>query len=174
MLKTLRSLPKDAVVAHIDSPVGVLSIIASSHRLHAVLWPTDLRDESCKAILKNLRVSEKHSIITETKKQLTEYFSKKRKKFDLPIILDGTDFQKKVWKQLVKIPYGQTISYGEQAKRIGDPKKARAVGIANSKNPVSIIVPCHRVIGKNGELTGFGGGLTNKKFLIDLERCEFP
>ena len=173
MLRMMQNLPKDAVVAHVDSPVGVLSLIASGNGLHAVLWATDWQDERCKTIVKTLRVSEKHPVITEVKKQLAEYFSKKREKFDLPVILDGTEFQKKAWKQLVKIPYGQTISYGEQAKKIGDPKKARAVGAANSRNPVSIIVPCHRVIAKNGDLTGFGGGLHNKKLLIELEQREF-
>ena len=106
----------------------------------------------------------------ETQKQLKEYFSMKRKIFDLPLVLNGTEFQKKAWKQLLKIHYGKTISYGEQAERIGDAKKARAVGAANARNPISIVVPCHRIIAKNGDLTGFGGGLDNKKFLINLEQ----
>ena len=90
--------------------------------------------------------------------------------FDIPLCGHGTPFQKQVWKELSKIPYGQTISYGEQAKRLGDKNKARAVGLANGCNPISIIVPCHRVIGCKGHLTGFAGGLESKKYLIDLER----
>ena len=94
MLRMMQNLPKDAVVAHVDSPVGVLSLIASGNGLHAVLWATDWQDERCKTIVKTLSVSEKHPVITEVKKQLAEYFSKKREKFDLPVILDGTGFQK--------------------------------------------------------------------------------
>lgn len=107
---------------------------------------------------------------TEVIRQLKTYFAGKQKKFDLELNPMGTDFQKKVWEQLVKIPYGQTISYGELAKRVGNPKASRAVGMANGKNPISIIIPCHRVIGKNGSLTGFGGGIDVKRFLLDLEQ----
>ncbi|MBU1344585.1 MAG: methylated-DNA--[protein]-cysteine S-methyltransferase [Proteobacteria bacterium] len=102
--------------------------------------------------------------------QLDAYFKGERTIFDIDLKLDGTLFQKKVWQQLVGIPYGQTISYGELAKRIGNPCASRAVGMANGKNPISIIVPCHRVIGKNGSLTGFGGGLEVKKNLLELEK----
>jgi methylated-DNA-[protein]-cysteine S-methyltransferase len=101
--------------------------------------------------------------------QLDQYFKGERKTFDLELHLKGTPFQKQVWQELVKIPYGQTISYGELAHRIGNPNASRAVGMANGKNPVSIIVPCHRVIGKKGDLTGFGGGLAVKKKLLELE-----
>jgi methylated-DNA-[protein]-cysteine S-methyltransferase len=105
----------------------------------------------------------------EVKKQLAEYFRGDRKKFDLKLAPEGTSFQIAVWRQLRRIPYGKTISYGEQASRIGNPKAARAVGAANGENPISIIVPCHRVIGADGRLTGFGGGLGKKKLLLDLE-----
>ncbi len=105
----------------------------------------------------------------EVKKQLAEYFKGDRKKFDLKLAPEGTSFQIAVWRQLRRIPYGKTISYGEQASRIGNPKAARAVGAANGENPISIIVPCHRVIGADGRLTGFGGGLGKKKLLLDLE-----
>lgn len=101
--------------------------------------------------------------------QLAEYFNGRRQEFDLKLAPQGTEFQKQVWKQLVKIPYGQTISYGELARRINNPKASRAVGLANGKNPISIIIPCHRVIGANGSLTGFGGGLEVKQYLLDLE-----
>ena len=103
---------------------------------------------------------------------MAEYFSKKRTSFDLPLDPEGTEFQKKTWEILSKIPYGQTISYSEQAKLIGDVKKTRAVGMANSKNPLAIAIPCHRVIGKNGTLTGYAGGINKKKFLLNLEGVE--
>ena len=106
---------------------------------------------------------------TEAKKQLKEYFSGKRKKFDLKLAPEGTTFQLAAWRQLRRIPYGKTISYGEQAKRIGNPKASRAVGGANGENPISIIVPCHRVIGADGRLTGFGGGIGLKRKLLELE-----
>ncbi|MBL6996499.1 methylated-DNA--[protein]-cysteine S-methyltransferase [Desulfobacula sp.] len=102
--------------------------------------------------------------------QLKAYFKGELTRFDLELNVQGTDFQKTVWRELVKIPYGETISYGQLAQRIGNPKASRAVGMANGKNPISIIIPCHRVIGKNGNLTGFGGGLEAKRTLLDLEK----
>ena len=106
-------------------------------------------------------------VLTEAKKQLTEYFAGERQAFDLPVTAtEGTPFQRRVWDELSRIGYGETISYGELAKRIGDPKAVRAVGLANGRNPISIIVPCHRVIGANGKLTGYGGGLDRKATLI--------
>jgi len=106
---------------------------------------------------------------SEAKKQLNAYFKGERKQFDLELNPKGTGFQKQVWKELVKIPYGTTLSYGELAQRIGNPKASRAVGMANGKNPISIIIPCHRVIGATGSLTGFGGGIKVKQYLLDLE-----
>jgi methylated-DNA-[protein]-cysteine S-methyltransferase len=103
-------------------------------------------------------------------KQLTEYFAGKRTEFDLPLTLEGTPFQMKVWKALRNIPHGKTKSYGEVAKKIKHDKAARAVGGANHRNPIAIIVPCHRVVGADGSLTGFGGGLKNKQLLLDLEQ----
>jgi len=103
-------------------------------------------------------------------KQLTEYFEGRRKVFDFPIKLNGTDFQKAVWKELLKIPYGETCSYKEIAEKIENPKACRAVGMANNKNPILIAVPCHRVIGADGSLVGYGGGLDMKKTLLDLEK----
>ncbi len=104
------------------------------------------------------------------RQQLKEYFKGERKEFNIPLDLVGTDFQKKVWKSLIEIPYGSTISYGEQAKLIGKPKAVRAVANANAKNKVSIILPCHRVIGADGKLTGYGGGLWRKEKLLELEK----
>jgi methylated-DNA-[protein]-cysteine S-methyltransferase len=101
--------------------------------------------------------------------QLREYFAGQRKAFDLPLLMEGTAFQRRVWTALQDIPYGMTISYAELARRVGQPTASRAVGLANGRNPVAIIVPCHRVVGSNGRLTGYGGGLPRKRFLLDLE-----
>ena len=106
----------------------------------------------------------------ETKQQLAEYFAGERVAFDLPLAMHGTEFQKQVWKALLDIPFGVTMSYGELARKIGNPNASRAVGLANGRNPISIIVPCHRVIGSNGSLTGYGGGLPRKEALLSLER----
>ena len=108
-------------------------------------------------------------LIKKAAAQLTEYFYGKRKEFDLPLSLHGTDFQISVWKALEKIPYGKTCSYGELAASVGNPKACRAVGMANNRNPIVIIIPCHRVIGSDGTLTGYGGGLTLKRQILELE-----
>ncbi|MGB8166504.1 MAG: methylated-DNA--[protein]-cysteine S-methyltransferase [Chthoniobacteraceae bacterium] len=102
--------------------------------------------------------------------QLEEYFAGERREFSLPLAAEGTDFQRGVWSGLAAIPYGVTLSYGQLAQAIGRPRAIRAVGLANGRNPISIIVPCHRVIGANGTLTGYGGGMERKRFLLDLER----
>ncbi|HVV68166.1 MAG TPA: methylated-DNA--[protein]-cysteine S-methyltransferase [Gammaproteobacteria bacterium] len=168
-LRSLQSLPVDAIYDEMDTPVGQLTLIASKQALHAILWESNRKDAKCQKIIQDLKQSQDHKIIIQTKKQLTEYFQGKRKIFDIPLILRGTDFQVKAWEQLQKIPYAKTISYAEQAARIGDKNKARAVGMANGLNPISIIVPCHRVIGSNGHLVGFGGGIENKAYLLKLE-----
>ena len=110
------------------------------------------------------------SALPEVKRQLEQYFAGRRRKFDLRLAPQGTAFQRKVWKELLKIPYGKTLSYGSLAGRIGDPRAARAVGTANGRNPISIIIPCHRVIGSTGRLTGYAGGLKVKEALLRLER----
>ena len=102
--------------------------------------------------------------------QLREYFAGERTTFDLPLALDGTPFQQEAWRALADIPYGETVSYGEQARRIGKPEAIRAIGAANGRNPIAIVLPCHRVIGADGSLTGFGGGLETKRRLLDLEQ----
>jgi len=170
MLKMMERLPAGCAFSAMKSPVGTLSLIASDTGLRAVLFENDRVEKECGEIIGALKVSDRHPILAETRKQLAEYFALRRSKFDLPLIMDGTPFQKLAWKALLTIPYGKTISYGEQARRLGSPAKARAVGGANSRNPISIIVPCHRVIGKSGALTGFGGGLGTKKFLLELEK----
>ena len=108
-------------------------------------------------------------LIKKAARQLEEYFAGKRREFDLPLIFEGTAFQKLVWEALLTIPYGETRSYGDIARQIGNPKGSRAVGMANNRNPISIICPCHRVIGADGSLVGYGSGLENKKYLLGLE-----
>lgn len=149
----------------ITSPVGNLQLITSYKGLFAVLPQNHFRDASDELVENN-----NHSILIKTEKQFGEYFSGKRKEFDIKLDMQGTVFQINAWRQLQKIPYGETISYGKQAERIGDVKKARAVGMANGRNPLLIVVPCHRVIGASGALTGFGGGLPMKQKLLELER----
>ena len=117
----------------------------------------------------NFCVLRETKLILETKRQLEEYFDKKRKIFELPLKPDGTDFQKKIWAELEKIPYGQTLSYGELAERAGNPRGARAAGSACNKNPVCIIIPCHRVVAANGKLTGYAYGLEMKQALLEME-----
>lgn len=148
----------------IDSPIGPLTLVARDGALAAVYMaehrhrpPADTdgpRDEEPFG-----------EVIT----QLGEYFAGTRREFDVPLVFDGTPFQQTVWKALLDIPYGQTVSYGELAALIGRPSASRAVGLANGKNPISIIVPCHRVVGASGGLTGYGGGIDRKRFLLGLE-----
>jgi methylated-DNA-[protein]-cysteine S-methyltransferase len=111
-----------------------------------------------------------HPVLRRAVEQLAEYFAGERDAFDLPLAPEGTAFQVRVWEQLRLIPYGTTISYGELARRVGNPAASRAVGLANGRNPLAIVVPCHRVIGANGSLTGFGGGMDAKRTLLDLEK----
>ena len=112
------------------------------------------------------------ALLEKASRQLEEYFAGKRKQFDLPLSLRGTEFQRQVWAALRDIPYGETRSYGQIAQAVGRPKAVRAVGMANHRNPISIIVPCHRVVGSDGSLTGYGGGVEAKRFLLALERGE--
>lgn len=111
-------------------------------------------------------------VLKQARKELDAYFAGKLKDFTVPVAPEGTEFQKKAWKALQKIPYGTTRSYGQQAKVVGNPSASRAVGAANGRNPIAVIIPCHRVIGSNGSLTGFGGGMKRKQFLLDLEQGE--
>lgn len=111
--------------------------------------------------------------LAEPVRQLRAYFAGTLRRFDLPLAAEGTPFQQRVWQELLNIPYGETISYGELARRIGKPSGSRAVGLANGANPISIVIPCHRVIGSNGKLTGYGGGLKTKEWLLAMERGQF-
>lgn len=152
----------DLIKRTIESPIGPLVLVASPTGLRAVDFGIDPQRSA---------IPEGDSpVLTATARQLAEYFAGDRHDFDLPLEPVGTPFQMSVWKVLDTIPYGQTISYGEQARRLGDAKKARAVGGANGRNPLPIVVPCHRVIGTSGALTGFGGGVDIKDRLLRLER----
>ena len=153
-----------------QSPVGVMTLVASGKGLAAVLWEKDHEADGFDSQLEKLKRNDGHPILQKTKLQLEEYFSGQRKEFNLPLDFHGTPFQKQVWKELLNISYGQTKTYSYQANRIGDIKKVRAVANANGKNPISIIAPCHRVIGKDGSLTGFAGGLEIKEWLINHEK----
>lgn len=150
------------------SPIGNLNLVSSGDKLTALVfdqgWNNFVESEKLELIEK------KDKLLVKTEKQLNEYFSGNRTEFDIPLEIGGTDFQNKAWKSLLTIPFGQTVSYAEQALKIKNPKAVRAVGAANAKNKIAIIIPCHRVVGKNGSLTGFAGGLNTKQQLLELER----
>ncbi len=143
-----------------DTPVGRLCIGEENGCITRVTW-SKIPAEA---------MQEETEIIHRCKEQLDEYFAGKRTVFDLPLIPKGTPFQQRVWQALTEIPFGETRTYGEIAVAVGNPKAIRAVGMANNKNPIAILIPCHRVIGKNGKLVGYASGLENKRFLLDLEK----
>lgn len=150
---------------YFDSPVGPLLIAGDADRLHLISFPTGRRAEAPEADWRR-----DDSLFLETIDQLRAYFAGTLTRFDLPLRLAGTTFQNKVWTALCDIPFGETVSYGELASRIGKPTASRAVGAANGANPLPIVVPCHRVIGSDRSLTGFGGGLETKRFLLAHEQ----
>jgi methylated-DNA-[protein]-cysteine S-methyltransferase len=150
----------------IGSPVGPLTLVASGAGLAAILW----KDDNPRRVrLANVVEDGTDSILLETQRQLGEYFAGQRTVFTVKLDFAGTDFQRRVWAALLTIPYGETRSYGEIARQIGSPAAVRAVGAANGRNPISIIAPCHRVVGSTGELTGFAGGLQTKARLLAFE-----
>lgn len=151
---------------HLPSPVGELTIVASDDGLRAVLWPNE-RDG--RVTFAEQFEGGSHAVIDATVAQLTEYLEGTRQDFDLPLDLVGTDFQKDVWAGLARIPYGETQSYGELANELNKPGAARAVGAATGRNPISIVVPCHRLVGSSGKLTGFAGGIDAKRWLLTHE-----
>ncbi len=153
--------------ATIESPVGLLTLVASDVGLVAVLWEDD---DPLRVRLGPLAPDDAHPVLMETMRQLRGYFAGEVTTFDLPLDMRGTDFQKSVWAALLAIPYGDTRSYGAIAREIGRPGASRAVGAANGRNPLSIVAPCHRVVGTGGHLTGFAGGLEAKAALLALER----
>jgi methylated-DNA-[protein]-cysteine S-methyltransferase len=152
-----------------DSPVGKLKLVASEKGLVAILWENEKPN---RVPLSELGEDDEQKVLVEAERQLLEYFAGKRRNFELPLDMRGTSFQKNVWEALLGIPFGETRSYGELAEQLGNPSASRAVGAANGRNPISIVVPCHRVIGASGKLTGFAGGLETKARLLSLERGE--
>ncbi len=150
------------------TPVGRLLIAGDEHGLRHVSFSKSHFSAPVTTPEKDWESNEKP--LKEAVKQLTAYFSGKLQKFDLPLLPEGTEFQQKVWNELRKIKFGTTASYGRIAAQIGNPAASRAVGMANGRNPISIIVPCHRIIGSTGKLVGYGGGLSHKETLLKLER----
>ena len=149
-----------------QSPVGTLTLVARGERLAAVLWEEEREN---RVRLGEVHRDDEQPILREAARQLEEYFAGKRQRFELALDFAGTAFQRQVWAALLTIPFGQTRSYSDIARQIGNPSAVRAVGAANGRNPISIIAPCHRVIGASGSLTGFAGGLTAKQYLLALE-----
>ncbi len=150
------------------SPVGRLKLVAGDRGLAAILWEND---DPKRVRLGPLKEDRRHPALLDAGRQLNDYFAGRLERFALPLDFAGTDFQKMVWEALLTIPFGETRSYKQIARQIGRPKAVRAVGAAIGKNPISIIAPCHRVIGSNGTLTGFAGGLEAKALLLKLEKC---
>lgn len=157
------------ITTSVASPVGTLTLTASDGYLTAMSMNGQRHSPEPAP---DSRVDP--AWFTEISGQLDAYFAGTLTQFDIPVRLTGTEFQRRVWSQLQAIPYGETISYGELARRVGNPKASRAVGLANGRNPVTVIVPCHRVIGTNGKLTGYGGGLDRKTWLLEHEAANRP
>lgn len=153
----------------IDSPVGKLTLVASERGLRAILWEKPTRRP---ARLGEIIESDADPILLRAERQLREYFAGQRTEFSIPLDFGGTEFQRRVWNALLTIPFGETRSYAQVAKQIGCPAAVRAMGAANGRNPIPIIVPCHRVIGSDGKLTGFAGGLENKAKLLSHEKMH--
>jgi len=156
--------------AIVDSPIGPLTLVAAGGALAGVYLSEHRRAAGPEVLGPRDRGPREAGPLGAAARQLAEYFAGDRTEFAIDLILAGTAFQQRVWTQLRGIGYGQTISYGELASRIGQPSASRAVGLANGRNPVSIIVPCHRVVGADGRLTGYGGGLERKRYLLGLEQ----
>lgn len=154
------AVPETLYYSRIESPVGPLLLVVSDRGIVALEFPGGkIRQGWVESAEKTAPYA----------RQMNEYFSGRRRSFDLPLDLRGTDFQRRCWQKLLKIPYGETRSYADIARAIGNPAAVRAVGLANGQNPIAIIVPCHRVIGSDGSLTGYGGGLETKRKLLELE-----
>lgn len=152
----------------IQSPIDDLMLVADNSGLAGVYFV------GCKhlpAASNRWKHSPEHSLLLQAKEQLQEYFAGKRKSFSLPLSLDGTDFQQRIWRQIALIPYGRTVSYSDLAKRAGAPHAVRAAGTSTGRNPVAIVIPCHRVVGKDGGICGFAGGLSRKRYLLELENA---
>jgi methylated-DNA-[protein]-cysteine S-methyltransferase len=154
------------IYRYVDSPIGRLLLTSDGESLTGLYMGTPSKSPQLDG-----GWAEKPNAgpLPAVARQLEEYFAGKRKVFDLPLKMQGTEFQKRVWRQLTKIPFGETWSYGQLAKRLDNPNGSRAVGLANGRNPIAVIVPCHRVIGADGSLTGFGGGIPRKQWLLSHE-----
>jgi len=169
MTRTQSTLPQLGDVTELSrltvpSPVGELTLIASAQGLRAVLWQNEFDVDQ-------YEIDERSTpVLEQARRELLEYFAGDRREFSVPLDPVGTNFQLAAWMELRRIPFGATISYGEQARRLGDVRKSRAVGAANGRNPISIIVPCHRVVGSNGQLVGFAAGLDAKAWLLRHEQ----
>lgn len=151
----------------LESPLGALTLVGDGEALSGVYFEDHLRGPSAQSLGQF-----EESAFAQARQQLTEYFQGKRRTFDVPLTPRGDSFQQRVWRLLEQIPYGETRSYGRLAGELGDPALAQAVGAANGRNPLSIVVPCHRVVGADGRLTGYAGGLTRKRYLLDLEETH--
>lgn len=147
-------------LTYLDSPIGIVEVAATAEAIKKIEFVDDKMDRTVPPV----------AVLQEAADQLTAYFDGKLQQFDLPLAPEGTAFRQKVWQALLQIPFGQTTSYLDIARAIGNPKAVRAVGGANHHNPISIVIPCHRVIGANGKLTGYGGGLWRKEWLLQHER----
>ena len=159
----------ELAAATLRSPVGLLTVVVSEVGVRAVWWEDDPRLGGSSSAGESAPDEHQRQLLDVAMRQLGEYFAGTRSEFDLPLDPQGTPFQQEVWQVLRGIPFGTTISYGQQAAALGDPNKARAVGAANGRNPISIIVPCHRVVATSGALTGFAGGLSTKAWLLEHE-----
>lgn len=157
-------------LSRLSTPVGELTLTVSDAALTGVYFPSSRQF----ARLHAGELGAESEILALARRQLEEYFAGSRTAFDIPLALEGTPFEQRVWEALQRIPYGTTMSYGELARRLGDQSASRAVGTANARNPIPIIVPCHRVIGANGDLTGYGGGLDRKLWLLEHEGWYLP
>ncbi len=166
MIAQKHDAAKDYVFKTVPSPVGLLKLVGSNDGLAAILWEND---RPGRVRLNIVGRDDNHPVLLEAERQLKDYFAGRRPAFDLRLDFTGTDFQKSVWHALLTIPFGETRTYAEIAQQIGKPTAMRAVGAANGRNPISIVAPCHRVIGSTGELTGFAGGLKAKALLLNLE-----
>ncbi len=160
-------LMRPVTFTRMESPIGTLTLAAGDSGLRQINFPHNGRPAPL-----GPDWQEDSPAFAEVLRQLRAYFAGELENFNLPLAPEGTAFQKKVWDQLCQIPYGETISYGALAKRIGNPNASRAVGLANGSNPIPIVIPCHRVIGSNGKLTGYGGGLPIKEKLLALEKHQ--
>jgi methylated-DNA-[protein]-cysteine S-methyltransferase len=166
---TTRTAPRPRQHTVTSSPVGPITLVAAAGALVA-LHLSEQRYAPAPEDLGEPAAGEDGGVLAEAARQLAEYFDGTRTRFDLPLVMDGTAFQRRVWAGLRDIPYGTTVSYGQLADRIGQPSASRAVGLANGRNPIGIIVPCHRVIGADGSLTGYGGGIERKHYLLAHEQ----